>query len=63
MAASLDHISILFPYISDTGTWVPESCIFGQLLNMAATLSKWYTNFALVSAQTKGVEHQLDSFC
>ncbi|GAA48439.1 DNA damage-regulated autophagy modulator protein 2 [Clonorchis sinensis] len=47
MAASLDHISILFPYISDTGTWVPESCIFGQLLNMAATLSAvsaylWY---------------------
>lgn len=27
-----------FPYISDTGTKPPESCIFSQLLNMSAAL-------------------------
>ncbi|KAF5400246.1 DNA damage-regulated autophagy modulator protein 2 [Paragonimus heterotremus] len=39
LAVSHDHISVAFPYISDTGTWVPESCVFGQLLNLIATLS------------------------
>lgn len=29
-------VSKLFPYISDTGGDPPESCIFGQLLNMIA---------------------------
>ncbi|CAH8488038.1 unnamed protein product [Heterobilharzia americana] len=33
-----DHISPYFPYISDAGSRVPESCIFGQLLNMASLL-------------------------
>lgn len=27
-------------YFSDTGTKVPESCIFGQLLNITALLGK-----------------------
>ncbi len=26
------------PYISDTGTYPPESCIFAQFLNMGALL-------------------------
>ncbi|GFG32451.1 hypothetical protein Cfor_04301, partial [Coptotermes formosanus] len=30
------HVEPGFPYISDTGTVPPESCIFGQLLNIAA---------------------------
>lgn len=28
-----------FPYISDTGTTPPESCVFGQLLNIAAVVA------------------------
>ncbi|KAF6018514.1 hypothetical protein EB796_023189 [Bugula neritina] len=28
-----------FPYISETGTKPPESCVFGQLLNIAAVIS------------------------
>ena len=29
-------------YFSDTGTVPPESCIFGQLLNITAVLSKFF---------------------
>lgn len=34
----LGHYEMAWPYISDTGEHVPESCIFSQLLNMASTL-------------------------
>ncbi|XP_055330350.1 DNA damage-regulated autophagy modulator protein 2-like [Paramacrobiotus metropolitanus] len=33
-----DHVPPIFPYISDTGTFAPESCFFGQLLNIGAVL-------------------------
>ncbi|XP_033222762.1 DNA damage-regulated autophagy modulator protein 2-like [Belonocnema kinseyi] len=33
-----DHVVPGFPYISETGTLSPESCIFAQLLNIAAVL-------------------------
>ncbi|XP_074660019.1 DNA damage-regulated autophagy modulator protein 1-like isoform X2 [Tubulanus polymorphus] len=39
IAVSLGHVEPYFPYISDTGTTSPESCIFGQFLNMSAFLS------------------------
>ncbi|KAG1681954.1 DNA damage-regulated autophagy modulator protein 2 [Nymphon striatum] len=38
IAVCLKHVEVDFPYISDTGTFVPESCIFGQLLNIVAFL-------------------------
>ncbi|XP_061173896.1 DNA damage-regulated autophagy modulator protein 2-like [Saccostrea echinata] len=28
-----------FPYISDTGTRIPESCVFGQLLNISSAIA------------------------
>ncbi|XP_044258904.1 DNA damage-regulated autophagy modulator protein 2-like [Tribolium madens] len=31
-----DHVVKFFPYISDTGTVPPDSCIFGQMLNFGA---------------------------
>ncbi|KAB0801643.1 hypothetical protein PPYR_03829 [Photinus pyralis] len=31
-------VNPIFPYISDTGTFSPESCIFGQMLNTGAIL-------------------------
>lgn len=34
----LGHVEVDFPYISDTGTYAPESCIFSQMLNMCAVL-------------------------
>lgn len=34
----LNHCEVAWPYISDTGVHIPESCIFSQLLNIAATL-------------------------
>ena len=34
----LGHCSIEFPYISDTGTHTPESCIFSQSLNIVSFL-------------------------
>lgn len=33
------HIVPIWPYISDTGTTPPESCYFGQLLNISAALA------------------------
>ncbi|XP_023022651.2 DNA damage-regulated autophagy modulator protein 2 isoform X2 [Leptinotarsa decemlineata] len=32
------HVTHIIPYISDTGTLPPESCIFGQVLNILWTL-------------------------
>uniref|UniRef100_A0A131YD68 Transmembrane protein n=2 Tax=Rhipicephalus TaxID=426455 RepID=A0A131YD68_RHIAP len=34
----LGHVEVEFPYISDTGTYAPESCIFSQLLNICSFL-------------------------
>lgn len=34
----LGHCEVVLPYISDTGVHIPESCIFSQLLNIAAFL-------------------------
>jgi DNA damage-regulated autophagy modulator protein 2 len=37
-AVSLQHVPAIFPYISDTGTYAPESCFFGEALNIGAIL-------------------------
>lgn len=52
IAISKNDVSPYFPYISDTGTKPPESCIFGQFLNVAAALALWtmYVRFKLVQA-------------
>ena len=36
------HVAPGWPYISDTGTTSPESCIFGQFVTFDALLSKLY---------------------
>ncbi|XP_071484234.1 DNA damage-regulated autophagy modulator protein 1-like [Diadema antillarum] len=36
IAVGLHHVPAGFPYISDSGTTPPESCLFGQFLNMTA---------------------------
>ncbi|XP_060069053.1 DNA damage-regulated autophagy modulator protein 2-like [Ylistrum balloti] len=41
IAVSNGHVEAGFPYISDTGTLPPESCIFGQLLNFGALIAAW----------------------
>lgn len=41
MAVILGHVEAGFPYISDTATSAPESCIFAQFVNMTATLSEY----------------------
>ncbi|XP_006821720.1 DNA damage-regulated autophagy modulator protein 2-like isoform X1 [Saccoglossus kowalevskii] len=59
ISVSLGHVPAEFPYISDTGTYVPESCIFGQLLNIAAALA-----FATMYVRYKNVieyNHNEDS--
>lgn len=38
IAISLNHVEVGFPYISDTGTYVPESCIFSQAINFISFL-------------------------
>ncbi|KAL4224879.1 hypothetical protein ACF0H5_015575 [Mactra antiquata] len=39
IAVANDHVEPGFPYISDTGTKSPESCVFGQLLNIGAVIA------------------------
>ncbi|CAI2725049.1 unnamed protein product [Schistosoma spindalis] len=39
ISTSEHHASVIFPYISDTGALPPESCVFGQLLNICSFLS------------------------
>jgi hypothetical protein len=38
IAVSLGHAEAGWPYISDTGTKPPESCIFGQLFTIGVAL-------------------------
>ncbi|CAG2217616.1 DNA damage-regulated autophagy modulator protein 2-like isoform X1 [Mytilus edulis] len=39
LAVTSGHVEPAFPYISDTGTKPPESCVFGQMLNIGAVLA------------------------
>ncbi|XP_062583347.1 uncharacterized protein LOC134245103 [Saccostrea cucullata] len=39
IAVGNGHVEPGFPYISDTGTKEPESCVFGQLLNIGAVFA------------------------
>ncbi|XP_021349475.1 DNA damage-regulated autophagy modulator protein 2-like isoform X2 [Mizuhopecten yessoensis] len=60
--AILKHdVAIYFPYISDTGTKPPESCIFGQFLNIAATLAfcTMYVRYKLVASLTGNEDTKL----
>jgi len=45
-------VNALWPYISDTGTDPPESCIFGQFLNFTAmmAMATMYVRYKLVQA-------------
>lgn len=38
IAVLLGHVEVGFPYISDTGTYLPESCIFSLAMNLVAFL-------------------------
>ena len=48
LSVLLHHTEPDFPYISDTGTYSPESCIFGQALNIGALVSKFLFYMILV---------------
>lgn len=37
----------VFPYISDTGTWPPESCFFGIMLTIGAIFCKLFHNMLI----------------
>ncbi|XP_067928834.1 DNA damage-regulated autophagy modulator protein 1-like isoform X2 [Watersipora subatra] len=52
IAVADKDVNPFWPYISDTGTKPPESCIFGQLLNISAVLALacMYVRFKLVQA-------------
>lgn len=52
LAVLKKDVNAYFPYISDTGTKVPESCVFGQLLNMASAISicTLYVRYKLVKS-------------
>lgn len=35
------HVVPTIPYISDAATYSPESCVFGQMVNMGCVLCKY----------------------
>lgn len=47
-----DHVPLVLPYISDTGSWAPESCIFGILLTLGALIM-----FTIMYIRYKQVEY------
>ncbi|KAK3930147.1 DNA damage-regulated autophagy modulator protein 2 [Frankliniella fusca] len=38
LSVALGHVPIVFPYISETGNWAPESCLFSFGMNIASFL-------------------------
>lgn len=42
MAVLEGHVVPTVPYISDAATYSPESCIFGQLINIGSVLCKFF---------------------
>ncbi|XP_078334693.1 DNA damage-regulated autophagy modulator protein 2-like isoform X2 [Crassostrea virginica] len=60
-AVSRGDVNPYFPYISDTGTKVPESCVFGQFLNMAAVvaLCTLYVRYKLVQSIVQSEEESV----
>lgn len=52
IAVVRDDVAAAFPYISDTGADVPESCVFSLLLNISSFLSfcSMYLRFKAVEA-------------
>jgi len=61
IAVSLKHTELNWPYISDTGAHPPESCIFGQLINIGAVFLgiSFYIRYKQVSEFCSS--HQLSS--
>ncbi|XP_033110828.1 DNA damage-regulated autophagy modulator protein 2-like [Anneissia japonica] len=61
ISVSLGHVSAGFPYISDTGTYTPESCIFGQLLNITSALAfaSIYVRYKQVQEYTKDSQPEI----
>ncbi|KAG8197426.1 hypothetical protein JTE90_014911 [Oedothorax gibbosus] len=57
IAIYLNHVEVGFPYISDTGTYVPERCIFSLAINFVAFLLA-----AFMYLQYKHVEQHYRDF-
>lgn len=57
-AIAKKDVSAYFPYISDTGTKPPESCVFSLFLNMAAALCLCtiYVRYKLCEALTGNIQ-------
>lgn len=56
IAVSLGHVKASVPFISDSGTCPPESCIFSQLLNITALLLALtvYVRYSMVEDYYRG---------
>ncbi|XP_051524194.1 DNA damage-regulated autophagy modulator protein 2 [Myxocyprinus asiaticus] len=60
-AVVLGHADLLIPYISDTGTEVPERCVFGFMLSVSAFLGlgTMYVRYKQVQALISASESSL----
>lgn len=48
------------PYISDAATYSPESCIFGQLINIGSVLCKFQSNRTLGESVSENSNLELE---
>ncbi|XP_050299806.1 DNA damage-regulated autophagy modulator protein 2-like [Anthonomus grandis grandis] len=57
------HVTYLLPYISDTGTFPPESCIFGQSLNIVSILLAFSIYIKYLQVREIYTKHHIDEKC
>ncbi|MEE6483009.1 hypothetical protein FKM82_013405 [Ascaphus truei] len=55
------NITISFPYISTCGSYPPQSCIFGQVLNVGAFLVVWISAIRFQQIRDYGCHSALNS--
>ncbi|XP_069494362.1 modulator of macroautophagy TMEM150B [Ambystoma mexicanum] len=54
------NISVAFPYISTCGSYPPQSCVFGQVLNVGAILAVWVTFIRFQQVRDLGCHSRLN---
>ncbi|XP_063797715.1 modulator of macroautophagy TMEM150B [Pseudophryne corroboree] len=64
MAVSNGSVNMtdVFPYISTCGSYPPQSCIFGQILNIGAMLAIWISAIRFQQIRDYGCHSHLNSF-
>ncbi|XP_029440619.1 modulator of macroautophagy TMEM150B isoform X2 [Rhinatrema bivittatum] len=55
------NVTVTFPYISTCGSYPPQSCIFGQVLNIGAFLGVWISLIRFQQIRDYGCHSRLNT--